>query len=86
MPDGAVEFAMHMATYGEHYEPYGYHVPPEVEKPQATRFLDVIIVDEQLSPLLIGLLPVEHLVYDRPPPLFASPSHGLRAPPLLIPA
>jgi len=85
-PNCALDFATHMATYGEHYEPYGYHVPPEVEKPQAARFLDAITVDALLAPPLIGLLPVDPLVHDRPPPLLYSTVQSLRAPPTLIPA
>jgi hypothetical protein len=85
-PDCALEFATHMATYGEHYEPYGYHVPPQVEKPQAAHFLDAVTVDLLLNLPLIGLLPVDPLAHDRPPPLFYSTIHSLRAPPTLIPA
>ena len=85
-PDCALDFATHMATYGEHYEPYGYHVPPEVEKPQATRSPAALVVDVLLALPLSGLLPVDPLARDRPPPRFASLSHSLRAPPTLIPA
>ena len=85
-PNCALDFATHMATYGEHYEPYGYHVPPEVERPQIASFLDAVTVDTLLALPVIGLLPVELLVHDRPPPLFSSLSHSLRAPPTLIPA
>lgn len=85
-PDCALDFATHMATYGEHYEPYGYHLPPQVEKPQVARFLDAVTVDTLLALPFIGLLPADSLVHDRPPPLFSSLSHSLRAPPTLIPA
>ncbi len=85
-PDCALDFATHMATYGEHYEPYGYHLPPQVEKPQVARFLDAVTVDTLLALPFIGLLPTDPLVHDRPPPLFSSLSHSLRAPPTLIPA
>jgi hypothetical protein len=83
-PNCALDFATHMATYGEHYEPYGYHVPPQVEKPQVARFLDAVTVDTLLVLPVIGLLPVDPLAHDRPPPLFSSIIHSLRAPPTLI--
>jgi hypothetical protein len=85
-PNCALDFATHMATYGEHYEPYGYHLPPEVEKPQVARFLDAVTVDTLVALPFIGLLPADPLVHDRPPPLFSLLSHSLRAPPTLIPA
>lgn len=85
-PNCALDFATHMATYGEHYEPYGYHVPPQVEKPQSAHFLDVVTVDTLLALPVIGLFPAEPLAHDRPPPLFSSLSHSLRAPPTLISA
>ncbi len=85
-PNCALDFATHMATYGEHYEPYGYHVPPEVEKPQAARFLDAVTADLLLTRPLIALLPLDPLAQDRPPPLFSSTIHSLRAPPTLISA
>ncbi len=85
-PNCALDFATHMATYGEHYEPYGYHVPPEVERPQIASFLDAVTVDTLLALPFIGLLPADPFVHDRPPPLFSSLSHSLRAPPKLIPA
>ena len=83
-PNCALDFATHMATYGEHYEPYGYHVPPEVEKPQAVRFLDAVTADLLLTRPLIALLPLDPLAQDRPPPLFSSTIPLLRAPPALI--
>lgn len=83
-PNCALDFATHMATYGEHYEPYGYHLPPEVEKPQAARFLDAVSIEALLSPPIIALPPMDYLRHDRPPPLFGSPSHSLRAPPMLM--
>lgn len=82
-PNCALDFATHMATYGEHYEPYGYHVPPQVEKPQVARFLDAVPVDTLLALPFVGLLPADPLVHDRPPPLFSSSIHSLRAPPTL---
>lgn len=33
-PFSVIDFAEHMIVYGEHYDPYGYHIPPAVEKPQ----------------------------------------------------
>lgn len=85
-PNCALDFATHMATYGEHYEPYGYHVPPEVEKPQAARFLDAATADVLVALPLVGLLSGGSLAHDRPPPLFSSTIHSLRAPPTLISA
>lgn len=85
-PAKAVEFAEHMAEEGEHYEPYGYHVSPQVEKPQVANFLDVVTSDRLLSPPVFLEHPLAHLVRDHPPPLFYSLSHSLRAPPTLIPA
>lgn len=82
-PNCALDFATHMATYGEHYEPYGYHVPPQVEKPQVARFLDAVPVDMLLALPFVGLLPADPLVHDRPPPFFSSSIHSLRAPPTL---
>ncbi len=83
-PNCALDFATHMATYGEHYEPYGYHVPPEVEKPQAARFLDAVTADVLLALSHIEFLPVDHVARDRPPPLFSSTIPLLRAPPALL--
>ncbi len=80
------DFAKHMAEMGEHTDPYGYHVPPEIEQPQAASFFDVVIVDVLPAPPLIGIGPLDHLARDHPPPLFWSLSHSLRAPPTLIPA
>lgn len=82
-PNLALDFATHMATYGEHYEPYGYHLPPEVEKPQAGHFLDAVTADILLAKPLIALLPLDPLAHDRPPPLFSSTIHLFRAPPAL---
>lgn len=83
-PNCALDFATHMATYGEHYEPYAYHVSPQVEKPEAARFLDAVTTDTLLALPFVGLLPVDPLVHDRPPPLWYSTIHNLRAPPTLI--
>lgn len=85
-PNCALDFATHMATYGEHYEPYGYYVPPQVEKPQIAHFLDAVTVDTLLALPVIELFTAEPLAHDRPPPLFSSLSHSLRAPPTLISA
>ncbi|MFZ3013737.1 MAG: hypothetical protein WA045_08525 [Nitrospira sp.] len=82
-PSSAVEYAEHMAEEGEHYDPYGYHVPPVVEKPQLAGFA------EDPSPDFCGSAPLDslqahpHLARDHPPPLFYSLSHSLRAPPTL---
>jgi hypothetical protein len=85
-PSTAVEFAEHMATYGEHYEPYGYHVPPAVEKPQAAGSVDLQTAGLVLAFSCREKPQREHGSRDRPPPLFNSNSHSLRAPPTLIPA
>jgi hypothetical protein len=86
-PHWALDFATHMVTCSQHGdEPYAYHVPPEIEKPKAASFLDAVIVAVLLPPPLIAVLPLDHLPRDRPPPLFSSLSHSLRAPPTLIPA
>ena len=85
-PSNAVEFAEHMATYGEHYEPYGYHVPPVVEKPQAAGSADLQTADLVPAFWCCAMPRQAHAPRDRPPPLFDSNSHSLRAPPTLIPA
>ena len=85
-PSRAVEFAEHMATDGEHYEPYGYHVPPVVEKPHLAGPVEGQGVDLRISAPVATLQAYPHLARDHPPPLFYSLSHSLRAPPTLIPA
>lgn len=86
VPASVSEYAEHMATYGEHYEPYGYHVPPAVEKPQAAGIVENWDADFLIVTSVIAWLPPDHVPRDRPPPLFYSLSHSLRAPPTLIPA
>jgi hypothetical protein len=85
-PFSVMDFAEHMVVYGEHYDPYGYHVPPAVEKPQPAG----VIEDQGGAPFLpdpmVAVLPLDHVARDRPPPLFYSLSQGFRAPPTLIPA
>ena len=85
-PSNAVEFAEHMATCGEHCEPYGYHVPPAVEKPHASEILDLPIIDLALAFSCCEMPRREHVPRDRPPSLSYSSNHSLRAPPTLIPA
>ncbi len=83
-PSTAVEFAEHMSEKGEHYDPYGYHVPPPVEKPDLAGPVQDQSVDLCISAPVCTLLPHPHLARDHPPPLFYSLSHSLRAPPTLI--
>jgi hypothetical protein len=85
-PSSAVEYAEHMAEEGEHYDPYGYHVPPVVEKPQPVGFAEDQSVDQCSSDPVDSLQAYPHLARDHPPPLFYTLSHSLRAPPTLIPA
>jgi hypothetical protein len=83
-PLGAVEFVTHMAEAGEHCYSFCQHPSPPVDHPPESAAPD-LLVDHQ-SPLLapVVLLPHRCVRQDRPPPLFYSLSHSLRAPPSLI--
>ena len=83
-PFGAVDFAMHMAEEGEHCYEFCAHPtslidPPQISAPFNT-VGDVLAYHERL----IALSPYPYLARDRPPPLFYSLSHSLRAPPPLM--
>jgi hypothetical protein len=85
-PQEAVEFAAHMAEEGEHcYDHCTYPLSP-IDPPAQNNFA------EQWQERSLPIMPSfvmrreRHQSRDRPPPLCASPSHSLRAPPALIPA
>ena len=81
-----VELAEHYILYPENVPCSEICVHPSslIDQPQESVSFD-ISHDEHL-PLdrLIALLPHPHAARDRPPPLFWSTSHSLRAPPTLI--
>lgn len=83
-PLGAVEFVTHMAEAGEHCYSFCQHPSPPVDHPPESAAPDLLV--DQQSPLLapVVLLPHRCVRQDRPPPLFYSLSHSLRAPPSLI--
>lgn len=79
-----VDLAAHFIEYeGEHCNEICPHSSPLIAQPQQSALSERPAFD--LLPLTQGIpvLPPDHLVRDRPPLLFASPS---RAPPMLFPA
>ena len=83
---GAVAFATHMAEEGQDCDDSCPHPSPLLEKQPESKFV-TLLSDTALREIpLIALLPTPRLVQERPPPLFSSLSHSLRAPPTLIPA
>jgi hypothetical protein len=85
-PLDAREFAEHMVVVpeGGHCNEVCVHPSSLIDPPQVSASLD--IPDEAHIPheCLIAVLPHPHAARDRPPPLFLSTSHSLRAPPTLI--
>lgn len=85
-PQGAVEFTAHMAEEGEHC--YDHCAPPFslIDPPTRNYFAEQW--QERSLPRVPDFVVRREWqqTRDRPPPLFASPSHSLRAPPTLIPA
>ncbi len=83
---GAVEFTTHMAEEGEHC--YDHCAPPFslIDPPAQNYFAEQWQVRSLSSVPDFVLRREWHQTRDRPPPLFYSFSHSLRAPPTLIPA
>lgn len=86
VPTNFAEFAAHIVEEGDHYSE---HCAPEFP------LIDPPTINDFAEPGLAFLLPGDPGVVvrgvwpntrDRPPPLFASLCHSLRAPPTLIPA
>lgn len=83
-PIGAVEFVAHMAEAGEHCYSFCQHPTPPVDHPPESAALDLLFDRPAPLPAPVVLLPHRWVLQDRPPPLFHSLSHSLRAPPSLI--
>lgn len=83
-PIGAVEFVTHMAEAGEHCYSFCQHPSPPVDWPPESAALDLLFDEQAPLPSPVVLLPHRCVRQDRPPPLFYSLSHSLRAPPSLI--
>lgn len=81
-----VDFAEHMVEEGEHCDDFCSHPSSPIDPPQATTLFNILDVGPVFHERIIALLPLDHAARDRPPPLFYSLSHSLRAPPTLIPA
>lgn len=85
-PLDPVEFAEHMVVVpeGEHCNEVCAHPSSLIDPPRQSA-LHAIPVDAHIPhERLIAVLPHPHAARDRPPPLFYSTSHSLRAPPTLI--
>jgi hypothetical protein len=82
----ALELAEHYVLFpeGSHSNEICVHPSSPVDPPHESATFD--IPDDESVPheQLIALLPHPHTGRDRPPPLFYSLSHSLRAPPSLI--
>lgn len=81
----SIDLAAHFIEYeGAHCNEVCPHPVSLIEKPQPSALSESLAFD--LLPLnrLIVALPPDQLARDRPPPLFCSLSHSLRAPPTLI--
>lgn len=83
-PIGAVEFVTHMAEAGEHCYSVCPHPSPPVDHPPESAALYAFFDQQAPLPAPVVLLPHRWVLKDRPPPLFHSLSHNLRAPPSLI--
>ncbi|MCX5727370.1 MAG: hypothetical protein NTZ28_00740 [Nitrospirae bacterium] len=86
LPPSTAEFAKHMvlSPEGSHCNEICVHPSSLIDPPQESATFE--IPDDESAPheQLIALLPHPHASRDRPPPLFWSTSHSLRAPPTLI--
>lgn len=84
-PSGLVEMAEHYAEMGDHSEDHCSHPIPLVRKPYQSTIIDATLDEPVHLGSLLAVLSPDHFSRDRPPPLFLSLSHSLRAPPTLIP-
>jgi hypothetical protein len=82
---GAVAFAARIAGEGQHCGDSCPHPSPLLAKQQQSNFAALLSDTCLLDIPFIAPLPPSQLARDRPPPLFFSLSHSLRAPPVLIP-
>lgn len=80
------EFTAHILEEGEHCDDCCQHLSSLIDKPQPPVLHEFNAFELLPFTLLIAVLPLDHVARDRPPPLFYSLSHSLRAPPTLIPA
>ncbi|MFZ3013404.1 MAG: hypothetical protein WA045_06825 [Nitrospira sp.] len=85
-PQGAVEFTAHMAEEGEHCYDHCAPLFSLIAPPVQNKFAEEW-QERSLPGVPDIVLSCEwYQIRDRPPPLCASPSHSLRAPPTLISA
>lgn len=79
-------FVEHMLEEGEHCDDHCSHPHPIIKQPQESG--EPIVCRDETLVLLPLFMALSHSgpTRDRPPPLFYSLSHSLRAPPTLIPA
>lgn len=82
---GAVAFATHMAEEGQHCDDSCPHPSPLLQKQPEPNFTALLRDTSFLEIPFVVLLSPHHLPREHPLPLSYSLSHGLRAPPALIP-
>ncbi|TKB72320.1 MAG: hypothetical protein E8D46_14355 [Nitrospira sp.] len=80
------ELAEHyvLSPEGSHCNEICVHPSSPINPPQVSATLDIPFDESAPHERLTALLPHPHAARDRPPPLFYSLSHSLRAPPTLI--
>jgi hypothetical protein len=86
VPPNTVAFAEHMVDKGEHCVDHCSHLYPLVNLPSRNSLAEELRVASLMSPKCFVVCLRSPYQCDRPPPLFYSLSHSLRAPPALIPA
>lgn len=82
----AIDMAQHHVECSddEHCDVSCPHPVSPIDPPHSVSAPDIPYDESILHEQLIALLPHPHLARDRPPPLFYSLSHSLRAPPTLM--